>query len=150
MFTSKSFFYTVNILWCDLWGMKLNASKTNTIYDILQFRHNASSVTPINYWRNSTEGVWWPCYIWSNIWFQDAFEKHLRSVSRTASQRLGILRKSWRVFDDRSLLGRCFGVLPCPFWSAVLQCGARLPIHTLNYSTVLSVVPGSYWVCVWL
>ena len=26
------------------------------------------------------------------------FEKHLRSVSRTASQRLGILRKSWLVF----------------------------------------------------
>ena len=26
------------------------------------------------------------------------FEKHLRSVSRAASQRLGILTKSWRVF----------------------------------------------------
>ena len=36
------------------------------------------------------------------------FEKHLRSVSRAASQRLGILRKSWQVLDDRSLLGRCF------------------------------------------
>ena len=28
------------------------------------------------------------------------FEKHLRSVSRAASQRLGVLRKSWRVFHD--------------------------------------------------
>ena len=28
------------------------------------------------------------------------FEKHLRSVSRAASQRLGILRKSWRVFHN--------------------------------------------------
>ena len=36
------------------------------------------------------------------------FEKHLRSVSRTVFQRLGILRKSRRVFHDRSLLGRCF------------------------------------------
>ena len=36
------------------------------------------------------------------------FEKHLRSVSRAASQMLGILRMSWRVFHDRSLLGRCF------------------------------------------
>ena len=36
------------------------------------------------------------------------FEKHLRSVSRAASQRLGILRKSWRVFRDRLLIGRCF------------------------------------------
>ena len=36
------------------------------------------------------------------------FEKHLRSVSRAASQRPGISRKSYRVFHDRSLLGRCF------------------------------------------
>ena len=49
------------------------------------------------------------------------FEKHLRSVSRVASQRLGILRKSWRVFHDRSLLGDAFGVLSWEFWSTVLQ-----------------------------
>ena len=36
------------------------------------------------------------------------FDKHLRSVSRAASQRLGILRKYWRVFHDRLFLGRCF------------------------------------------
>ena len=30
------------------------------------------------------------------------FEKHLSSVSRAAYQRLGILRKSWRVFHDIS------------------------------------------------
>ena len=36
------------------------------------------------------------------------FEKHLRSVSSAASQRLGILKKSWQVFHDISLLGRCF------------------------------------------
>ena len=35
-------------------------------------------------------------------------EKHLRSVSRAASQRLGILRKSWRAFHDRLLIERCF------------------------------------------
>ena len=35
------------------------------------------------------------------------FEKHLRSVSSVASQRLCILRKSWRVFHDRSLIERC-------------------------------------------
>ena len=34
-------------------------------------------------------------------------------------------------------------VLFCPFWSTVLQCGTWLPIHTLNYWTVQSVVPGS-------
>ena len=36
--------------------------------------------------------------------FKTTFEKHLRSVSRAASQRLGILRKSWQVFHDRLLL----------------------------------------------
>ena len=71
------------------------------------------------------------------------FEKHLRSVSRAASQRLGILRKSWRVFHGRSFLGMfAFGVLSCQFCSIVLQSGARLPIHTLNYWAEQSVVPG--------
>ena len=36
------------------------------------------------------------------------FEKHLRSVSRAAFQRLGVLRMSWQVFHDRLLLVRCF------------------------------------------
>ena len=36
------------------------------------------------------------------------FEKHLRSVCRAAYQRLGILRKSWLVFHDKLLIGRCF------------------------------------------
>ena len=36
------------------------------------------------------------------------FEKQLRSVSRAASQRLGISRKSRWGFHDISLLGRCF------------------------------------------
>ena len=33
------------------------------------------------------------------------------------------------------LLTDVFGVLSCPFWCTVLQCDARLPIHTLNYWT---------------
>ena len=54
------------------------------------------------------------------------FEKHLRSVSRAASHRLGISRKSWRVFHDRSLLGRCFRgfVLPVLEYRSVVWCSA--------------------------
>ena len=54
------------------------------------------------------------------------FEKHPRSVSRAASQRLGILRKSWRVFHDRSLLGRCFRgfVLPVLEYCSAFWCSA--------------------------
>ena len=65
--------------------------------------------------------------------YKMTFEKHLRSVSRAASQRLGILRKSWLVFHDRSLLLRCFrfffsdrfGVLLC---SVVLGCDTHLKL----------------------
>ena len=49
------------------------------------------------------------------------FEKHLRSVSRSASQRLGILRKSWRVFHDRLLIGRCFWGF---VWTVLEYCSA--------------------------
>ena len=54
------------------------------------------------------------------------FEKHLRSVSRAASQRLPILRKSWRVFHDRALLGRCFRgfVLPVLEYCSAVWCPA--------------------------
>ena len=54
------------------------------------------------------------------------FEKHLRSVSRAASQRLDILRKSWRVFHDRSLIGRCFWgfVLPVLEYCSAVWCTA--------------------------
>ena len=41
------------------------------------------------------------------------YEKHRRSVSSAAAQRLGIMRKSLQVFHDRSLLLRYF-------WSFVL------------------------------
>ena len=54
------------------------------------------------------------------------FEEHLRSVSRAASQRLGILRKSWQVFHNRLLLGRCYRgfVLPVLEYCSAVWCSA--------------------------
>ena len=54
------------------------------------------------------------------------FEKHLRSVSRAASQRFGILRKFLQVFHDRSLLRRCFRgfVLPVLEYFFAVWCSA--------------------------
>ena len=63
------------------------------------------------------------------------FEKHIRSVSRAASQILGILWMSWRVFHDRSLLGRCFRgfVLPVlEYCSAVWCCAADTHLKLLD------------------
>ena len=54
------------------------------------------------------------------------FEKHLRSVSSAAAQRLGIMRKSWQVFHDRSLLLKSFWsfVLPVLEYCSAVWCSA--------------------------
>ena len=54
-------------------------------------------------------------------------------VSRAASQRLGILRKSWRVFHDRSLFERCFlGFdLPVLDYCSAVWCSAADTHHKL-------------------
>ena len=58
-----------------------------------------------------------------------SFERHYRSASRSASQRLGIL-KSFRVFHDQRLLV----LLGLEYYSEV-WCSAA-DIHTLGYWTV--------------
>ena len=54
------------------------------------------------------------------------FEEHLRSVSSAAAQRLGIMRKSWQVFHDRSLILRSFWsfVLPILEYCSAVCCSA--------------------------
>ena len=54
------------------------------------------------------------------------FEKHLRSVSSAAAQRLGIMRKSWQVFHYRSLLLRSFWsfILPILEYCSAVWCSA--------------------------
>ena len=80
------------------------------------------------------------------------FEKHLCSVSKKASRRLGILRKSWRLCHDRSLLGKCFRgfVLPVLEYCSAVWCAADDSLR-LNYFIVQSVVPclltGSVFEC---
>ena len=78
--------------WCDLWGMKLNASKTKTmIVSRLRTMHPQSPPLTIDgaVLKESDDldilGVTFESKL--------PFEKHIRSVSRAASQRLGNLRK---------------------------------------------------------
>ena len=120
--------------WCDLWGMKLNASKTKAmIVSMSSTMHPQSPPLTIDgtVLKESDDLDILRLTFYSKL----TFEKHLRSVSRAASQRIGILRKFWRVFHDKLLIGRCFWGLSCQFWNTVLQCGVRLPIHTLTYWT---------------
>ena len=94
--------------WCDLWGKKLNVSKTKRDYDGLQVDtmhpQSLSSTIGGTVLKESDDLVILGVTFDSKL----SFEKHLRSVSRAASQRLAILRKSERVYHERSLLERCF------------------------------------------
>ena len=59
------------------------------------------------------------------------FEKHLRSVSSAAAQRLGIMIKSWQVFHDRSLILRSFWsfVLPVLECCSAVWCSSAADSH---------------------
>ena len=99
--------------WSDLWGMKLNASKTKAmIVSRSRTMHPQSPALTIG----STVLKESDDLVILGVTFDSKMtsEKHLRSVSRAASQRLGILRKSCQVFHDRLLLGRCFRCFVLP------------------------------------
>ena len=126
--------------WCDLWGIKLNVSKTKTmIVPRSRTMHPQSHPLTIGgtVLKESDDLV----ILGVTFDFKMKFEKHLRSVSIETSQRLIISGSLVEFSMINCFLRDAFGVLSCPFWSTVLQCGARLLIHTLNYSTMLSVVP---------
>ena len=110
--------------WCDLWKMKLNASKTKTmIVSRSRTMHPQSPPLTIGGTVLKESDL-----VILGVTFDSkmTFEKHLRSASRAASQRLGILRKSWRVFHERALLGRCFRgfVLPVLEYCSAFLCSA--------------------------
>ena len=90
-------------VWCDLWGMKLNARKTKTMI-VSRSRTVHPQLTPLT--LDGTVKKEYADLIILGVTFDAkmTFEKHLRA----AAQRLGIMRKSWQVFHDRSLLVRSF------------------------------------------
>ena len=88
--------------WCDLWGMKLNASKKKTMI-VSRSRTMHPQSTPLTNGRTVLKVSDDLVILGVTFDSKKTFEKHLRSVSRAASQRLGILRKCWRVFHDRSI-----------------------------------------------
>ena len=109
----------------DLWGMKLNASKTKTmIVSSSRIMHLQSP--PLT--NDETVLKEYDNLVTSGVTFDSkmTFERHLLSVSRGASQRLGILRKPLRVFHDMSLLGRCIRgfVLSVLEYCSAMWCSA--------------------------
>ena len=91
--------------WCYLWEMKLNGSKTKTM-KVSRSRTMHPQSPPLTIGRTVLKESDDPMILEVTFDSKMTFEKHLRSLSTEASQRFGILRKSLRVFHDRSLLVR--------------------------------------------
>ena len=106
---------------------------------------NVSPVTRMNYWLNYAEGVWWQCYIGSDIWFQDDFWEasslgFQSSFSRYIEEVLGSIPR-WLIASWEMISGfcpACLGVLIC---SVVL--GWRLAVIGARFLT------GGVFECVW-
>ena len=111
--------------WCDLWVMKLNASKAKAMIGSRSRTMHPQS-PPLSIAGTALKEFDDLVILGVTLDSKMTFEKHLRSVSRAASQRLGIFSKSWLVFHDRSLLGRCFRgfVLPVLEYCSAVWCSA--------------------------
>ena len=124
--------------WCDFWRMKLNACKTKTMIVTRPCTIHLQS-PPLTIGgtvlKKSDDLVILGVTFDSKM----TFENHLRSVSRAASLKFGILRKSWRVFHDRSLRGKFFlgFVLPVlqycsPVWCSAVDTHLKLLDHAVS------------------
>ena len=79
--------------WCDFWGMKLYSSKTKTMLDSRSRTKHPQS-PPFTIGGTVLEESDDLVILGVTFVSKMTFEKHLHSVSRAASQRLGIMRKS--------------------------------------------------------
>ena len=127
--------------WRDLWVMKLNASKTKTMIVFRSSTMHPQSPPLTIGWTVLKESDNIVILGWHLIprWpLKSIFARFLEQLLK-ALVSLGSPVECSMI--DRFLVD-AFWVLSCSFWSTVLQCGARLPIHTFNYCTVQSVAPG--------
>ena len=66
-------------------------------------------------------------------------ERHIRSISSAVAQKIGLLRKSFRIFGDHVVLLKCFNsfILPCleycsPVWSSAADSHLKLRDRNLQ------------------
>ena len=109
-------------VWCDVWRRKLNASKIKTmIVSMLHTVHlRLTGLWMELWWRNLLILSY---FEWRVMLIKMTVEKDLRSDSSAAAQMLGVRKKSWQVFHDRSLLLRSFWSFVLPvleYWSSVV------------------------------
>ena len=93
--------------WSSLWGMKLNANKTQSmIVSRSRTVYPNHSDLFINNVVLTTCGAFKILGVLFDSKF--TFEQHVRSISSSVAQKIGLLRKSYKIFGDPSVLRKCF------------------------------------------
>ena len=111
--------------WCSLWGMKLNPNKTQSMI-VSRSRTlypNHPDFIINNAVLNTCESFKILVVLFDSKF---TFEQHVHSVSSSVAQKIGLLRKSYRIFGDISVLQKCFNsfILPC-----LEYCSPAAPSH---------------------
>ena len=124
--------------WCKRWGMKLNPRKTQSM--IVSRSRTVNPLHPellIDNVPLTTDDSF--KILGVNFDSKFTFEQHLRAMSKSVSQKLGLLRKSLKIFGDQSILMKCFNsfILPCfeycsPVWSSAADSHLKLLDRNLN------------------
>jgi hypothetical protein len=118
--------------WCHTWGMKLNAGKSKTMV-VSRSRTQFPSFLPLVLNGAILEELRSLKILGIEFDSKLTFESHLRAVASGASQRIGLLRRAWKIFSSVDLLRKCFNcfVLPLleygsPVWLSAAMCHLAL------------------------
>ena len=132
--------------WCKTWGMKLNPNKTQSM--IVSRSRTINPPHPDLFIDNVSLTTCSSFKILGVLLDSKfTFEKHIRSVSSSVAQKVGILRKSFKIFGDQRILLNCFNsfILPCleycsPVWSSAADC--HLKLLDKNLRAIKFLIPG--------
>ena len=100
--------------WCNLWGRRMNPNKTQSM--IISRSRTVFPPHP-DLLVGGTSVNSCDSFKILGVMFDTkfTFERHIRSISSSVAQKIGLLRKSFRIFGDPEVLLKCFNsfILPC-------------------------------------
>ena len=130
--------------WCTLWGMVINPSKTKALV-VSRSRTAVPGFPDLLLGGVVVDLVDDLKILGVTIDKKFSFEKHLRSVAASAASKLGIMRKALRLFNDQSLVARCFWSFLLPVleycsqvWMSAAECHLRLLDRVVRKAIALS------------
>ena len=93
--------------WCNLWGMRLNPNKTQSM---IASRSRTVFPPHPDLLVGSTSLNSCEFFKILGVMFDSkfTFERHIRSISSLVAQKIGLLRKSFRIFGDHDVLIKMF------------------------------------------